>query len=118
MNKLIPGKARRFNVCPAEQHEFGILDKRSRQIGAAIVRFSVEVTETPGCNGYGVLWYRQNQIGIKYLFCFHATRDGIHFGASHSDQWFATEAEREDGIRKYLQNAKARAAKARRAKAT
>jgi len=112
MNKLTPGKARALDARQAEQHEFGIVDKRGRSIGAVIYRFSVEVTETDDRDNYDVRWYRQNQFGTQYVFYFRATRNGIHFGGGKPDQWFATEAEREDAIRKYLQNAKARAAKA------
>jgi hypothetical protein len=112
MNNLIPGKSRPLNSRQAEQHEFGIVDKRGRSIGAVIYRFSVEVIKTDDRSGYDVRLYRENQFGTQYVFCFHATRDGIHFGGGKPDQWFATEAEREDGIRKYLQNAKARAVKA------
>jgi hypothetical protein len=112
MNKLIPVKIRRLDARQAEHHGFGLVDKRGRQIGAVIYRFSVEVTETDDRDSYEVRHVWQNQIGTQYVVSFHATRDGVSFGGGKSDKWFATEAEREDAIRKYLQNAKARAAKA------
>lgn len=111
MTNLTPCKSRRFDVRQAEHYNFGIADKRGRQIGAVVYCFTLKVMKTDE-RGYDVQWYCDDQIGTQYVVRFHATRDGVSYGAGHPDKWFSTEAEREDGIRKYLEAAKTRAVKA------
>lgn len=55
-------------------------------------------------------WYNQAPGTYKALYVA-AARDGLHYGASQSTRYFATDAERAAAIAKYLKEAKGRAIK-------
>lgn len=73
-------------------HDFGIRDPWGRAIGGRVIT-----------------WKRENDEGLRTDFPFalnvQATRNGQKYGASNYDKFFATEAERDAHIAKYLKNA-------------
>lgn len=89
-------------------HDFGVTDARGRKIGAVVTFSLVEFVEKTEDRSWG---YRR-PAGMYLALCTQATRNGKHYGATQDDQFFATEAEREEAAAKYLKSARARAVKA------
>jgi hypothetical protein len=85
-------------------------DRLGRVIGGRASTWSAwyELTGEPE-RADGRCWYLPE--GQVWAFCPHATRDGIVYGASQSDQFYATEAERDAAVELYFVGMEKRAAK-------
>lgn len=90
-----------------ETHDFGVADKKGRQVGA-IVAFSVQVFEQLPEDATG---WQTVPVGTHFCWIGYATRGGDPFGAGRYWNYCATEAERIAAVAKYLKGAKARAVK-------
>lgn len=92
----------------SEAHDFNVCDSRGRLIGAVIYYREIELVEAaPETRS----WYN-HPAGYWYTATMQATRDGKPYGASQTRRWFATEAEREAAVNKYLADARKRVEKA------
>lgn len=76
--------------------QFGY-DSKGRRIGA-VARLGVEVFRASSAADS---WYTVSE-GTWYTYSPHATRDGKPFGSSHGTNCYATEAERDAAVAKYL----------------
>ena len=98
---------------------FGVKDAKGREIGAKIRTFEEVFSFGPGVAQYPGSDYAHTcniAPGLYYGFYPHATRNGKPYGAGQPVQRFATTAERDAAIAKYLAGARKRAEKAARAK--
>jgi len=88
---------------------FGVVDGKGREIGASAHSYELDFVEieNPG------QWESYYTIAPGHYFVFRpsAERAGRAFGASHREQLFATAAERDAAVTKYLAGARKRAAK-------
>ncbi len=90
-------------------HDLGHADAKGRRIGAEIRTSLITVADKPADHSGGYYGYRP--AGRYYAFVPHATRNGVHYGASQRETLFAKVEERDAAIEKYLANARKRAAK-------
>jgi hypothetical protein len=93
---------------------FGINDSRGREIGAQIYTYEethTEISDEAAAASYSG-YYTGVEPGLYFGFRPHATRNGSTYGALQHGARFATVAERDAAIEKYLAGARKRAAKA------
>jgi len=88
--------------------DFGMVDSKGRRIGARVHTYEETYEDLPAGSNTG--WYSQ-PAGHYFGMTVSATRNGQHFGATQSAQYFATEALRDAAALKYLTAARKRAAK-------
>lgn len=92
------------------EHDFGVTDARGRKIGAQVHRYVTEFVEKEG--GWAANCMGSTRPAGTYITLqVQATRDGVPYGAWQDARYFATEAEREAAVAKYLKDAQARARK-------
>lgn len=92
-------------------HDFGFRDRFRRSIGCFVTTYVADVVALPEGAVYG---YRMKP-GVYFVLCTSATRGGETYGASQSDRYFETDAERDAVLAKYLKTA-AKAAEKRAGK--
>lgn len=85
--------------------DFGIQDARKRTIGAMLITWEADFIES---EPPAFTWYTLEP-GHYYALRVHATRNGKSYGATQSNQYFKTAAERSTAIDKYLASAQQRA---------
>jgi hypothetical protein len=90
-----------------QRHDFGVRDSKGRVLGANVAtgRRVFEAAQV----GNGSWWTLAP--GTHFYFCPQATRDGRGFGATQGARYFATAAERDAAVARYLDSARKRAAK-------
>ena len=87
---------------------FDAADSKGRAVGASIrrgVHTYVPVSDS------GPTWFHRIKPGTYFYFRPWATRDGKEYGAVQPARYFATEADREEGVAQYLAEARKRADK-------
>jgi hypothetical protein len=99
-----------------ETREFDAFDNKGRRFGARATTYSIvygpaEQVETWNypSNVAGHAEQAAKADTTRYAFRPHALRDGKPYGASHSEQQFATEAKRDAAVAKYFAQAEKRA---------
>lgn len=87
-------------------HDFGVMDKRCRRIGANIYTFEVDFELKPEALGGWTV-----DPGHYFVFQPNTTRNGQDYGPVQPWHLFVTTQERDAAIAKYLDGARKRAQK-------
>jgi hypothetical protein len=89
------------------EEDFGTQDAKGRRIGARIRTWETlaETAAPDACMYYHLA------PGTYFTLDVQATRDGTRFGASQHLRYFATAAERDNALARYLIDARKRAAR-------
>ena len=89
-------------------HDFAAKDKYGRAVGCVVETCTIDYVEEPRTSPYQ---HSLNTPGRVFAFRPQATRNGERYGPSQSHEEFATAAERDAAVEKYLKGAAKRATK-------